>query len=182
MTLEHTVRLARLPQLRLAYIDTSIPAASSEDAVDAAVSTLWDTFNTWRLETRPALGRIDIAAIGWRLKPPTDGDPAPSTFRAAVPIRGDYKPLPPTRTTLFPGGAFVYCYADDADEMPKAFAAVHDFIERKGYVAKSGGIELYKFHYNLEQHPCDCGVLVATSDGSDPLPPESSGPLKIAHN
>lgn len=180
MTFERTVRLARLPQVRLAYIDTTISSDATEGAAEAAISSHWDTFNTWRLETRPALGRIDIAAIGWRLNPPSAADTSPSTFRAAVPIRGDYKPLPPTRTTLFPGGAFAYCYADDADEMPKAFAAVHDFIERKGYVAKSGDIELYKFHYNLEQHPCDCGLLITSSDGSDPLPPESTGPLKIA--
>jgi hypothetical protein len=51
-----------------------------------------------------------------------------------------------------------------------------------GLVRNSGLIEVYKFHYNMEQHPADCGFLVKNEDGSEPLPLPSthSSPLPIA--
>ena len=177
MSFERKVRLARLPEMRLAYMETAIPA-NSESGGLAEVNALWDAFNTWRLESRPALGRIDIAAIGWRLLLASDSElPA---FRAAVPVRSDYSPPPPARTVLFPGGAFAYCHADDADEQAEALSAVGRFVEAKGYVPKSGALQLFKFHYNLDQHPSDCGLLVTLANGRDPLPAQSDGPLHIA--
>jgi hypothetical protein len=177
VSFERKVRLARLPEMRLAYMETAVAEASDSGGL-AEVNALWDAFNTWRLESRPALGRIDIAAIGWHLLAASETEPP--VFRAAVPIRSDYSPPPPARTTFFPGGAFAYCYADDADEQPEAFDAVGRFLEAKGYVQASGPLELFKFHYNLDQHPSDCGVLVTLPDGRDPLPAPSDGPLHIA--
>jgi hypothetical protein len=179
VSFERKVRLARLPEMRLAYLETAVEAGSAIDPGGlAGINALWDSFNEWRLASRPALGRIDIAAIGWQMLPADGG--ATATFRAAVPVRGDYAPPPPARTALFPGGALAYCYADDAEEESEAFAAVRRFVEAKGLVSKSGPIQLFKFHYNLDQHPSDCGLLVTLADGRDPLPAPSEGPLHIA--
>jgi hypothetical protein len=127
------------------------------------------------VRTRPALGRIDIAALGLT-------DETAGTLRAAVPIRGDYRPPEPARTAIFPGGTFAYVYADNFDEIDEAAAAARAWIEENGLTKASGLIEAYKFHYNMEQHPCDCGFLVLNSDGSEPIPAPSShtSPLPIA--
>ena len=176
---QRTVRLARLPEMRLAYFETT---AAPDDA-DAVVHFpgAWDRFNEWRLRTRPSLGRIDIAALGWELPRPPGGSDRVS-YRTAVPIRSDYAAQPPALTTFFPGGSFAYCYADNWDEITAAFAAVEGFLDHEGLVARSGGIEAYKFHYNLEQHPCDCGFLVRRADGSEPVtaPTSHASPLPIA--
>lgn len=177
--MERVVRLARLPEMRLAYFEV-------EDAFERGASGafiprweviggLWDAFNDWRVQVRPALGRIDIAALGL-----TMGETL--AFRAAVPIRGDYRPPQPARTTLFPGGSYAYCYADNIDEIDEAAAAARAWIEAQGLRRNSELIEAYKFHYNQEQHPCDCGFFVLNADGSDPIPAPSShaNPLPIA--
>jgi effector-binding domain-containing protein len=157
MSFERKVRVARLPEMRLAYFETSLPAeAVPEAALAPAFSELWDRFNEWRVQVRPALGRIDIAAMGLHIVS-EDGQ---VYYRAAVPVRSDYEPPGPARTTFFPGGAFAYCYADDADEQAEAFRAVASFVEEQGWELASGPIEVYQFHFNLEQHPADCGVLV----------------------
>lgn len=174
------VRLARLPEMRLAYFEVSAEPGDGEAEVH--FPNAWDAFNEWRVRTRPSLGRIDIAAIGWEI-PPAANDAAPAiTYRTCVPIRSDYQAPPPALTTFFPGGTFAYCYADNWDEITGAFAAVDAYLEEGGLVARSGGIEAYKFHYNLEQHPSDCGRLVSRLDGRDPLPPTTShvNPLPIA--
>ena len=175
------VRLARLPEMRLAYFE--VTATPGDDEAEVHFPNAWDAFNEWRVRTRPALGRIDIAALGWELAL-TPAQRSVLTYRTAVPIRSDYKAEPPALTTFFPGGAFAYCYADNWDEITEAFAAVEAFLPAEGLVARSGGIEAYKFHYNMEQHPCDCGFLVARADGGDPLPPVSShaNPLPIARD
>lgn len=172
MSFERVVRLARLPEMRLAYFESNAVGEQGGAWVGAA----WDEFNEWRLRTRPPLGRIDIAAIGWEVPNATDGP----LFRAAVPVRSDYQSLEPAKTTYFPGGTFAYCYSDNVEEIADAFAAVHRFVRDERLSAVSGGIEAYKFHYNLDQHPCDCGVLVTTADGRDPLGEAASGPLPIA--
>ena len=172
MSLERTVRIAQLPEMRLAYIESK--AVGKLGGGEGA--SAWDSFNEWRLRTRPALGRIDIAAVGWTVP----GAEAGPVFRAAVPVRSDYKASPPAKTMYFPGGAFAYCYADDVEQNDDAFASVERFIREEGLVALPGRIELYKFHYNLEQHPCDCGLLVTLGDGSSPLGEAPSGPLPIA--
>ena len=179
---ERTVRLARLPEMRLAYFE--ITAAPGDEEAEVHFPNAWDAFNEWRVRTRPALGRIDIAAIGWELGAVQRDDSQRLTYRTAVPIRSDYKVQPPALTTFFPGGAFAYCYADNWDEITEAFSAVSESLEQQQLIARSGGIEAYKFHYNLEQHPCDCGFLVTRADGADPLPPISShaNPLPIARN
>ena len=177
---ERVVRLARLPEMRLAYFE--ITATPGDAEAEVHFPNAWDAFNEWRVRTRPALGRIDIAALGWELAAKPGDTSQTLTYRTAVPIRSDYKVEPPALTTFFPGGAFAYCYADNWDEITEAFAAVDAFLAGAGLVAHSGGIEAYKFHYNMEQHPCDCGVLVARADGGDPLPPVGShaNPLPIA--
>ena len=172
MSFERVVRLARIPEMRLAYFESSAVGEPGGDWVGPA----WDEFNEWRLRTRPMLGRIDIAAIGWEMP----GGEGAGIFRTAVPVRSDYQPTEPAKTTYFPGGVFAYCYSDNVEEIAAAFAAVHRFVRKEGLCAASGGIELYKFHYNLEQHPCDCGVLVTLADGSSPLGEAPSGPLPIA--
>ena len=171
MNFERVVRLAQLPEMRLAYFETTMG-----DPVGGGVGPAWDSFNDWRLRTRPTLGRIDIAAVGWAVPGSDDGP----VFRTAVPVRSDYKASPPAKTMYFPGGAFAYCYADDVDEIGEAFATVERFVRDEGLVALPGRIELYKFHYNLDQHPCDCGFLVTLADGSSPLGAAPSGPLPIA--
>jgi len=169
------VRVAQLPEMRLAYMDRRLPAPLSSPEFIEALAGLWDEFNDWRLRHRPALGRIDIAAVGWIIE---DGDGM--TYRTAAPVRSDYEVPAPARTTFFPGGLFAYCYADDPDEISEALGAVSDSMDAHGFRAKSAGIELYKFHYNLDQHPADCGFLVERVDGGEGPDTRQSGPLRIA--
>lgn len=170
------VWLARLPEMRVAYFEVDI--GGGDGAPD--LSRAWDEFNAWRVQERPALGRIDIAAIGWMVES-DDGRPR---YRTGVPIRSDYAPAPPAKTAFFPGGSFAYAYADDVDEIEAAAEAVRDWVAAQGLVARSGLIEVYKFHYNLDQHPCDCGVLVERADGSEPVAAGRShaSPLPIARS
>jgi hypothetical protein len=160
--------------MRVAYFEVDIGAGDRAPGLSRA----WDGFNEWRVRERPALGRIDIAAIGWTAES-DDGRPR---YRTGVPIRGDYAPAPPAKTTFFPGGSFAYAYADDMDEIEAAAEAVREWVVAQGLVARSGLIEVYKFHYNLDQHPCDCGVLVQRADGSEPLAGRrgDASPLPIA--
>lgn len=174
MSFERKVRVARLPEMRLAYIDRRMPGAASSSEFVGALGGIWDEFNEWRLRHRPALGRIDIAAVGWMIE---DGEGM--TYRTAVPVRSDYDAPAPAKTTFFPGGIFAYCYADDADEIPEALGVTRGWIEANGWRAKPGGIEMYKFHYNLDQHPADCGFLVERADGGEEGDPSRSGPLPI---
>lgn len=180
---ERRIWLARLPEMRLAYFEDALTAMLDVDSGVAAdfagMGRLFDTFNEWRLRTRPALGRIDIAALGWALAPDAGGR---IPYRAAVPIRGDYRPAPPAKTVLFPGGSFLYAYADDVDEIEDVSLAVKLALPGAGLRAVSGLLEVYKYHYNLEQHPCDCGFLVLNEDGTEPIPPATThaAPLPIA--
>jgi hypothetical protein len=173
VSFERVVRIAALPEMRLAYFEREVP----EDPVGdyfATFDALWDEFNAWRVKTRPALGRIDIAALALTI--PGPGDTV--TIRTAVPIRGDYTPVSPAKATIFPGGTFVYCYADNLDEIGAAQGAVTVFIAEQGYEILSGPIEAFKFHYNLDQHPADCGYLVKRE--GEPDHAATSGPLPIA--
>lgn len=168
--------------MRLAYFEETLDAAVSEDSGVVAefegMGRVFDTFNDWRVRVRPALGRIDIAAIGWAMAAEQGRIP----YRACVPIRSDYDPPEPARTTFFPGGSFLYAYADNVDEIEDVSAAVRDAVPGAGLLVRSGLIEVYKFHYNLEQHPADCGFLVKNADGSEPVPAPSThaSPLPIA--
>lgn len=177
------VWLARLPEMRVAYFEVEVPASFTPGGVVAPdFSRLWDEFNEWRVQARPALGRIDIAAIGWMAEA---GEGASGRrYRAGVPIRSDYTPPPPARTTFFPGGSFAYAYADNVDEIDEAAGTVFAWVADQGLEARSGLIEVYKFHYNLDQHPCDCGVLVRRADGSEPVPATGghTNPLPIARD
>jgi hypothetical protein len=180
---ERRIWLARLPEMRLAYFEELLePMPEAEPGVEAefeGMGRVFDAFNEWRLRVRPALGRIDIAAIGWAMEPGPDGR---IPYRAAVPIRSDYKPSEPAKTAFFPGGSFLYAYADNIDEIEDCAAAVAQAIPEAGMKRVSGLIEAYKYHYNLDQHPCDCGFLVLNQDGSEPVPAPSShtSPLPIA--
>jgi hypothetical protein len=173
--------LARLPEMRIAYFELggAYERAPNGPLVPKweAIGGLWDAFNDWRVQTRPALGRIDVAALGL-----TNEDTA--VLRAGVPIRSDYRPPEPAKTALFPGGSFAYVYADNVDEIDEAAAAARTWIESQGLQRISGLIEAYKFHYNQDQHPCDCGFLVLNADGSEPIPPPLShtSPLPIARD
>ncbi|MGI8925577.1 MAG: GyrI-like domain-containing protein [Tepidiformaceae bacterium] len=172
MSFERLVRVARLPEMRLAYFETSLPAPPAAPALAPEVSALWDSFNEWRVQARPALGRIDIAALGWAL----ESEEGAFAYRTAVPIRSDYQPPAPAKTTFFPGGPFAYCYADDVDEFDEAVAAVARWLAEQGIRPRPGAIEAYKFHYNLDQHPADCGFLLPEG----PAAAGPAGPLPIA--
>ncbi len=180
---ERRIWLARLPEMRLAYFEELLEATPSEESGVVAefegMGQVFDAFNEWRVRVRPALGRIDIAAIGWAMPPGPEGR---IPYRACVPIRSDYDPPGPARTTFFPGGSFLYAYADNIDEIEDVSAAVRDAVGPAGLRATSGLIEVYKFHYNLDQHPADCGFLVKNVDGSEPVPATAShtSPLPIA--
>lgn len=169
--------------MRLAYFEESLAAVPSEDSGVVAefegMGRIFDAFNDWRVRVRPALGRIDIAALGWAMEPSADGR---IPYRAAVPIRSDYQPPEPAKTAFFPGGSFLYAYADNIDEIEDVSLAVLQSVESAGFVRVSGLIEAYKFHYNMEQHPADCGFLVKNADGTEPVPAPSShtSPLPIA--
>jgi DNA gyrase inhibitor GyrI len=149
------VRIAHLPEMRLAYFE-DVHEAEGLD-FGAAENDLWERFNAWRNDTRPQLGRIDILAIAFAMH---EEDGAKVRLRAAVPIRSDYQPQEPARTTFFPGGLFAYAYADDLDEIEDAFEAVAEFLPSSGYAPSGAALEVYRYHYNLDQHPCDCGFLV----------------------
>lgn len=172
--------LARLPEMRLAYfeLEDAFEARDGEPLTHIeSTAAIWEEFNDWRLRTRPALGRIDIAALGIMLP----GEPR-ATYRAAVPIRGDYRPAEPAKTTFFPGGSFVYVYADNIDEVEFAAETALQAARDEGFTVVGGQLEVYKFHYNLDQHPCDAGFLVLNADGTEPVPPPAShtNPLPIA--
>ena len=176
---ERVVRLARLPEMRVAFFEVedafeTAPGGSLQPRWET-IGALWDEFNEWRVRVRPALGRIDIAALGITVA-------GTNSFRTAIPIRADYRPPEPARTALFPGGTYAYAYADNIDEIDEAAATARDWIAANGLQMRSDLIEAYKFHYNFDQHPCDCGYLVLNADGSDPLPPTSdhNAPLPIA--
>lgn len=173
---EQRVWLARLPEMRLAYFETPL-AAGDSGAAAIVPEGAWDALNEWRLRTRPALGRIDIAAIGWHAE--VEGKVC---YRTGVPIRSDYQPAVPARTMLFPGGSFAYACADDVDEIDEAAGAVEAWVSKGGLLAQPGFIEVYRYHYNLDQHPCDCGLLVRRADGSEPVPAAGghASPLPIA--
>ncbi|MEO8540298.1 MAG: GyrI-like domain-containing protein [bacterium] len=180
---ERRIWLARLPEMRLAYFESLLEARPAEDSGVVAefegMGRLFDAFNEWRVRVRPALGRIDIAAIGWAMPPDADGR---IPYRACVPIRSDYQPPEPAKTTFFPGGSFLYAFADHIDEIEDVSAAVREAMAPEGLTAHSGLIEVYKFHYNMDQHPSDCGFLVKNADGTEPVPLPSShaSPLPIA--
>lgn len=157
LTATRKVRIAALPEMRMAYFELELPIERvPHDDLPPEFGELWNEFNEWRVQARPSLGRIDIAAVGWQSEE-TEGT---VTYRVGVPIRSDYRPPAPAHTMFFPGGAFAYCYADDVDEVPEAFRAVAEHLESEGIRPTGGPMEVYRYHYNLEQHPCDCGVLV----------------------
>lgn len=152
------VWIAPLPEMRLACFEVALPLADvPDDDLAPEFGALWDSFNEWRVHARPELGRIDIAAIGWQ-ELQADGETV--VYRAGVPVRSDYRAPAPARMTRFPGGAFAYCYADTVEEIPGSFRTVFEHLQAEAIRPVSGPIEVYKFHYNLEQHPADCGVLV----------------------
>ena len=182
---ERRLWLARLPEMRLAYFEEELLAVPTEDSGVVAefegMGRVFEAFNDWRVRTRPELGRIDIAAIGWALPATAEGR---IPYRACVPIRSDYQPPQPARTTFFPGGSFLYAYADNIDEIEDVSAAVRHALAPAGFRPASGLIEVYKFHYNMDQHPADCGFLVKNVDGSEPVPLPSThtSPLPIARS
>jgi len=154
VTQERKVRVAVLPELRLAYFERR----GTLESVQAA----WDELNAWRADVRPALGRIDIAAIGWYLSE-TEGDTEVAILRAGVPVRSDYRVEPPARVMLFPGREFVYAPASDGDEYGAAFAAAADYIERERLAGEDDTLEaaeVHLYHFNLDQHPAECGYLL----------------------
>lgn len=151
---ERKVRVAVLPEMRLAYFERR----GSLQSVQAA----WDDLNEWRSHARPALGRIDIAAFGWYLAEAEDGEEV-AVLRAGVPVRSDYRVEPPARVLLFPARRFVYAAADDGDEYPAAFAAAAAHIEREALATEEDELEaaeVHLYHFNLDQHPAQCGYLL----------------------
>lgn len=162
--------------MRVAYLEIELSPGVAD--ADHRIADLWEAFNAWRLKARPALGRIDVSALTWVL--PGTGDAV--AYRIGVPIRSDYQPPEPARSTFYPGGSFAYSYADNVDEVAEAGAAVERWIEERGFAAVSGPIEVHKYHYNMDQHPCDCGYLVLDSNGREPVPAGGShaSPLPIA--
>lgn len=173
MTQPSVVRIARLPELRLAYFEAQL----APDAVEEA-DALWLRLTEWQQQAQPRVGRIDIRSLGWIVE--RDASEPELTYRAGVPVRGDAKVAQPARATLFPGGAFAYCHADDVGDMDDAFTAVRWAIEERGYTARSGPIEVYLYHFNVDQHPVECGFLVGNADGSDLLAARGhEGPLPI---
>jgi len=160
--------------MRLAYFEASLAPEAVEEA-----DLLWQRLTEWQQQAQPRVGRIDVRAIGWIIE--SDATPERVTYRVGVPVRSDYTAPTPAKTTLFPGGAFAYCHADDVDDMDDAFAAVRWALDERGYVARSGPIEIYLYHFNVEQHPVECGLLVANADGGELLAARGhEGPLPIA--
>ncbi len=173
MTLPTVVRIARLPEMRLAYFEASLAPEAVEEA-----DALWQRLTEWQQQAQPRVGRIDIRAVGWIVE--SDASER-VTYRVGVPVRSDYTALAPAKTTLFPGGAFAYCHADDVDGMDDAFGAVRWAMDERGYVGRSGPIEVNLYHFNVEQHPVECGFLVGRADGSEVLATRGhEGPLPIA--
>lgn len=174
MTQPAVVRIARLPEMRLAYFEAELAPAAVEEA-----DALWERLTQWQQQAQPRVGRIDIRAIGWIVE--ANPSAAVVTYRVGVPVRSDYTAPAPARTTLFPGGALAYCHADDVDAVDDAFAAVRWVIDDRGYAARSGPIEVYLYHFNVEQHPVECGFLVGRADGGEVLAARGhEGPLPIA--
>jgi hypothetical protein len=159
--------------MRLAYFEAQLAADAVEEADE-----LWQRLTQWQQQAQPRVGRIDIRALGWILE--ADAGAAQVTYRAGVPLRSDGEAPAPARTTLFPGGAFAYCHAGDVGEMDDAFAAVRWAIDEQGYSTRSGPIEVYLYHFNVDQHPAECGFLVGNADGTDLLASRGhEGPLPI---
>lgn len=147
---ERRVRIAALPQLRLACFEAEGDAAGAEKA--------WEALEEWRVQARPALGRIDLAALGWF-------DPQEETnsfvFRVGVPVRGDYRVPPPARPRIFPAARFAYIAIDDTDEYEAGLREVLAYLERENIEPVSGPVEAVRYHFNLDQRPADCGFLIA---------------------
>ncbi len=143
------VRIATLPQMRLACFEGEGDAAGAERT--------WEALEAWRLEVRPPLGRIDIAALGWF--EPQDGG-ASFIFRAGVPVRGDYRVPPPAMARIFPATRFAYISIDDTPEYEAALRTVLEYLQAEGIEAESGPVEAVRYHFNLHQRPADCGFLV----------------------
>jgi hypothetical protein len=159
--------------MRIAYFEASL----APDAVEEA-DALWLRLTEWQQQAQPRVGRIDIRALGWIVE--SDAGAETVTYRVGVPLRSDYRPPAPARATLFPGGTFAYCHADDVGEMDEAFTAVRWAMDEQGYVTRSGPIEVYLYHFNVDQHPVECGFLVGRADGGDVLAPRGhEGPLPI---
>lgn len=146
---ERRVRIATLPRMRLACFEGEGNAAGAERT--------WEALEAWRLQARPPLGRIDIAALGWF--EPRDGG-ASFIFRAGVPVRGDYDVPPPARAYVFPGARFAYIAIDDASEYEDGLRTVLEYLQAEGIEAESGPVEAVRYHFNLDQRPADCGFLV----------------------
>ncbi len=145
------MRITPLPEMRLAYLEHRGPMNG--------IGALWEQFNKWRLEARPALGRIEISQIGWLLNPDAEeGDDI--VYRTAIPVRSDYEATGEVKTTFFPGSLYAYAYADDVDEIEDALSTVSDWLEAEGGWRTKAVMELYHYHYNLDQHPLDCGMLI----------------------
>ena len=151
MSENRRVWLARLPEMRFAYFEL--------DGEIGAVPQLWERLNAWRLANRPVVGRVDIAQVGWLLNPTAD-DPDQAQYRACLPVRSDYEATGDVRTTFFPGGLFAYCAADDFDEVESAFEQVERWLEEQGGWTIKSAFEVYRYHFNLEQHPADCGFHI----------------------
>lgn len=167
------VRVARLPEMRLGYFVAELAPGDVEEADD-----LWAKLTEWQGQAQPRVGRIDVRAVGWIVE--SDAAAESLTYRVGVPLRSDDRAKAPAKTTTFPGGAFAYCHADDVDEMDEAFTAVRFAMDEKGYVSRSGPIEIYLYHFNTEQHPVECGFLVGKADGGEVLAPVGhAGPLFI---
>jgi effector-binding domain-containing protein len=148
---ERRVRLTHLPEMRLAYLEHRGPMNG--------IAALWEQFNGWRLAERPALGRIEISQIGWLMNPDAE-DAEHVEYRAAIPVRSDYEATGDARTTFFPGGTIAYAYADDLYEIEEALSTVSDWVEAEGGWRIKAVLELYHYHYNLDQHPLDCALLL----------------------
>jgi hypothetical protein len=159
--------------MRLAYFEAQL----APDAIEEA-DALWLRLTEWQQQAQPRVGRIDIRAIGWIIE--SDPSSEQVTYRVGVPVRSDYTAPSPARTTLFPGGAFAYCHADDVDDMDEAFSAVRWAMDERDYVPRSGPIEAYLYHFNVDQHPVECGFLVGRADGGEVLETRGhEGPLPI---
>ena len=58
-------------------------------------------------------------------------------------------------------------YVDLTEEETAEFTALTKRAIR-GIDAASGAIEVFRFHYNLDQHPADCGYLLPPGTGDEP--------------
>lgn len=170
MTFDRRVYIATLPEMRLVYFERR----GSYGEVQAA----WDEVNEWRVQNRPALGRIDIAAVGWYMQSEPGDEVGEVILRAGVPVRSDYQVQSPAQVAFFPARRFAYCSADDPEEYGEAFLRVGEHLDAQGLLAGMDwpeAVEVHRYHFNLEQHPADCGYLlpgeVEMGGGHDrPLP------------